>query len=104
MSSVEPRRTSRIPGKRELTALVLLYDKGPRLNLGEAIEILREELCVTKRTASNIVRRLRRIGAARVEVERERISIEVVSPDELLRRVAEAYLDGRKRRCQLRRP
>lgn len=92
---------SRLPRKRELAALAVLHRRGPRLNYGEAIEILSIELCVTRKTARNIVKRLRRIGSARIEVSGGSLTVEVESPDSLIYRVVETYLTGRKRRCSI---
>ncbi|BAN90160.1 hypothetical protein ACAM_0691 [Aeropyrum camini SY1 = JCM 12091] len=101
MRGGEPPRLARMPGKREVAALYILYSLGPTLNYGEAVEALRERLCVTKRTARGIVKRLRRIGAAAIEVRGGEAVVTVESPEELLRRVAEAYVEGRRRRCRL---
>ncbi|BAA80048.1 hypothetical protein APE_1063 [Aeropyrum pernix K1] len=101
MSGGEPPRLARMPGKREVAALYILHRLGPTLNYGEAVEILRERLCVTKRTARRIVKRLRRIGAARLEIRGGEAVVTVESPEELFRRVAEAYIEGRLRRCRL---
>ncbi len=87
-----------MPRKRELAAYILLAERGV-LEYGEAIELLRRELCVTKRTARGIVKRLKRIGAVAL-VERNR-SFHVVAkpPDVFLREIIDGYIRSRKQRC-----
>lgn len=94
------RASGRWPKKREVAALWLLHSRGPRLNVGEAIDVLREEMCVTKRTASNIVKRLRRIGAVRLERDGDSIVVEALDPAEFIRRYASSYIASRRARCR----
>ncbi len=96
MSSI----TRRWPKKREVAALWLLHERGPRLNIGVAIDVLREELCVTKRTASNIVKRLRRIGVVKIEREQDGFVVEAMDPTEFIGRYASSYIASRKGRCR----
>ncbi len=97
-------RLSRLPGKRELAALLILWREGPDLNLEEALWLLRERLCVTKRTARNIVKRLRKLGLARVYSTGDELRVEVSDPCEALRAVAESYAERRASRCRLPEP
>jgi DNA-binding MarR family transcriptional regulator len=93
----------RVPKKRELAALWLLYSRGGTLNLGEAVDILRDELCMTKRTASNVIKRLKRLGVADIEVKENEIRVKVKSPFEVLKTLAEEYISRRRSRCKVRR-
>ena len=90
----------RIPKKRELAALWLLYKKGGEMILGDAIDILRAELCVTKRTASNIIKRLRKLKLLEVKVYPNEIRIKAIDPLSLFENVALEYLEYRKTRCR----
>lgn len=92
--------TKRWPKKREVAALWLLHRRGPRLNIGVAIDLLREELCVTKRTASNIVKRLKRIGALKIERDGDSYVVEALDPAEFIGRYASSYIASRKGRCR----
>ncbi|GAB6147514.1 hypothetical protein [Stetteria hydrogenophila] len=90
----------RWPRKREVAALWLLHERGPTLNLGEALGVLREELCVTKRTASNLLKRLRRLGAVKLETRGGGVVVEAVDPAEFIGRLASSYIAFRKGRCR----
>ncbi|MEB2836475.1 MAG: hypothetical protein GSR80_001640 [Desulfurococcales archaeon] len=92
----------RFPRKREWAALVALARRGGELSLGEAIDILRVDLCVTKRTARRIIKRLSRIGALSLEKSDGEITVKSVEPSVFLERLVDAYMAGRKRRCTLR--
>jgi len=94
-------RLRRLPGKRELAALFVLWGEGPDLNLEEALWLLRERLCVTKRTARGIVKRLRRIGLAEVYVDGGELRVRVRDPCEAVKAVAEGYIERRASRCRL---
>ena len=88
-----------LPRRRELAAYRLLLEAGT-LDLGEAIDLLRARMCVTKRTARGIVKRLRRIGAVRIVRERDgRLLVEPVPPNELLRIITDGYVESRSKRC-----
>ena len=92
----------RFPKKREWAALVILYDAGSKLNLGEALDILRERLCVTKRTARRIVGRLRKLGLLKLERREDSIIVSVQDPLHALRALAERYANMRRERCSIR--
>ncbi len=92
----------RVPKKRELAALWLLYRKGESLNLGEAIDVLRKDLCVNRKTALNIIKRLKKLGIAEVRVLENEIQIKLKDPLTLVKYIAEEYLELRKRRCKLK--
>jgi hypothetical protein len=91
----------RIPRKRELAALWLLYERGSTLNLGEALDILRSELCVTKRTARNIIKRLRKLGIVEVRVKEGELELKIGNPVDVFKRVVDEYILQRKKRCRL---
>jgi len=97
-------RLARLPGKRELAALTILHGRGPRLEYGEAIELLREELCVTKRTARNIIKRLRRLSLVSITREGGVLVVEAESPCKAVELAVSGYLERRMRRCTLRGP
>ncbi len=65
------------------------------------MDILRLELCVTKRTARRIVKRLRRLGLASVLRERDSLVVEVINPAEALERLVLEYSARRRSRCKL---
>ncbi len=90
----------RVPKKREITALWLLYKKGGEINLGEAIDLLRTELCVTKRTASNIIKRLRKLKLLEVKIYPNEIRIKAIDPLSIFESIALEYLKYRKTRCK----
>lgn len=95
-------RALRLLRKREWASLALLHENGPRLEYGEAINLLRAGMCVTKRTARNIIKRLRSMGYASIAREGDRIVVEVVSPEEAMRKITDSYLSWRKARCRPR--
>ncbi len=90
----------RVPKKRELTALWLLYTKSSEMNLGMAIDLLRDELCMTKRTASNVIKRLRKLGLVEIRVHNDEIRLKAVSPLSLIENIASQYIELRRKRCK----
>ena len=91
----------RFPRKREWAALVALARRGGELNLGEAVDVLRVDLCVTKRTARRIIKRLSRIGALSLEKSGGEILVKPVEPSVFLEQLVDAYTASRRRRCAL---
>jgi len=89
---------ARFPKKREWAALLILADKAP-LNLGEALDLLKNQMCVTKKTALNIIKRLKRLGLARLEVTPSGVLVSILEPSEALRLLVNRYLEGRRVRC-----
>lgn len=89
----------RMPGKRELAALYLLHTMGGDLNYGEAIDILRTRMCMNKKTARNVVKRLRKIGALTVYKEGGELRVRVRSPWEYLEELLSHYVNVRSGRC-----
>ena len=63
---------------------------------------MRSELCTTKRTARNIIKRLKRIGALEIVEEEGRFTVKTVDPSILLYRVAASYIDRRRKRCPMK--
>lgn len=92
--------SGRWPRKREIAALWLLHERGPKLNLGAAVDILRAEFCVTKRTAVNIVKRLKRIGAVRIMRGDGEFIVEAVDPASFIAERASSYIASRRARCK----
>ena len=85
--------------KRELAAMLILSELG-RANIGEAITTLRAELCVTKRTAINIIKRLRKLGLVNVVARSNDIVVEPVEFCEAMRRIALTYINSRRARMR----
>ncbi|MCE4609780.1 MAG: hypothetical protein F7C36_05315 [Desulfurococcales archaeon] len=84
--------------KRELAAYTLL-SKHKKINYGDAIDLLTSELIMTKRTASNVLRRLKRLGLIKVKIEDTRIIIEVEDIWRILDNMLEKYKAERHRRA-----
>jgi len=84
--------------RREIAAYLLLYRRKVE-EYGEAIDIVRRELCTTKRTARNIVKRLARVGAIRVYRAGDTYRIEVAEPLEVLELMAGGYIASRREKC-----
>ncbi len=55
--------------KRELVAYYLLCSNENTWNIGDAVDFLVSKLCLSKKTAYNIFRRLRRLGLLRRQVD-----------------------------------
>jgi len=89
---------ARFPRKREWAALLILADKSP-LNLGDAVIVLKNNMCVTKKTALRIIKRLRRLGLAKVETAKDGMVVSVLKPSEALSLLVGRYLEGRRSRC-----
>jgi len=90
----EPQPIRGVPRRREVAALYLLYTHKPR-DLGEAIDLVSERLCTTRRTARRIIKRLKRIGLIRMEKSGGVILIEAASPEDLIRAIALPYISRR---------
>lgn len=88
-----------VPRKRELAAYMILYKHGVR-EYGEAIDILSKELCTSRKTARNIIKRLKRIGALSLEKRGEHIGVGLVDPESLLWLIASGYVSARRERCR----
>ncbi|MEB3816434.1 MAG: hypothetical protein LRS46_00620 [Desulfurococcales archaeon] len=91
----------RFPKKREWSALFILYEEGRELNMGTAVDLLRDRLCVTKRTARNILKRLARLGLINFRVADGQVRVEILNPSEALARLVNEYVSTRRRRCRL---
>jgi len=85
--------------RRELAAYLLLY-RSRVGEYGEAVELVRRELCTTKRTARNIVKRLARVGALRIVRRGDRFLVEVREPLELIELMVGGYIASRRDRCR----
>ncbi|MEB3759922.1 MAG: hypothetical protein GSR72_01700 [Desulfurococcales archaeon] len=84
--------------KRELVAYTLLC-KHKKINYGDAIDLLASELVMTKRTASNILRRLKRLGLIKVKIEDTGIIVEAEDIWRILNDMLERYKTERHRRA-----
>jgi len=92
-----PKPLRGLPRRREIAALYLLARRGP-LNLGDAIDLIREELCTTKKTARNIIKRLRRIGLLYYTMNGDGITVNPLPLEMLVEAIAIPYIEGRKSR------
>lgn len=90
--------------RRELAAAILLYRLygGSKVNMGEALDFLRREFCVTRKTAVNIVRRLGKLGFLRVSMEGGGLNVEIIDPVSVLEARARDYVKSRRERCTLK--
>ena len=88
--------------KRELSASFLLYRSfgGREVNLEEALSLLREEMCLTRSSALNVVRRLQKLGFLDVRKKDESIVMLPHDPLRPLEAISLSYLSSRKGRCR----
>ena len=84
--------------RRELAAYYILLEASP-LNLGEAIDLLSRELCMTMKAARSVVKRLRRLHLLHIEKGEAGLLVRVREPLEVLRDDARTYVEDRRRRC-----
>jgi predicted DNA-binding transcriptional regulator len=84
--------------KREIAAYYLLLKKGP-INLGEAVDIIAQQLCTTKKTARNIVKRLIRLGLVEKKVNSTSITVSAVKPERILENLYSTYSSQKRRKC-----
>ncbi len=87
--------------KRELAAYIILYDKGPEINLGTAIDLIASRLCTTRRTARNIIKRLRKLNILSISKTSDAIVIRVKDPVDFIRDVTRGYIITRSSRCKM---
>lgn len=100
----EPQPLKGLPRRREVAALYLLHQSGA-LELGEAIALLADRLCLTRRTAHNIVKRLRRLGLVRYSRDPAgRVLVRAASPEDLVRAIAIPYIRRRDEEGCTRQP
>ncbi len=83
--------------KRELASYALLL-KYKELNYGDAIDLLRRELYMTKKVASNTLRRLRRLNLIQLEKREDSLVIKPVSPELVLEKTLNEYKENRRKR------
>ena len=84
--------------RRELAAYYVLLEASP-LNLGEAIDLLSGKLCMTRKVARSVVKRLRRLRLLYLEKGEGGLLVRVREPLEVLREDAHNYMEDRRRRC-----
>ncbi len=87
--------------RRELAAIMLLhrlYGVG-KVNLGLVLDTLRGEMGVTKRTAVNIVKRLRKLGFISILRDSGGLYVELRNPCVVLEEYAMNYVRFRKERA-----
>ncbi|MEB3844254.1 MAG: hypothetical protein LRS48_01065 [Desulfurococcales archaeon] len=86
--------------KRELAAYILLQYRGPLVELGEAVDVLSRELCMTRRTARAVIKRLRKNGLLTYIKRDNMILLEVKPLDQAARELLENYRRQRQDRCE----
>ncbi|MCD6301333.1 MAG: hypothetical protein J7L82_04605 [Staphylothermus sp.] len=91
-------RWSRLLKKRELVAYYLLcgWEGGRTWNIGEAVDYLIKELCLSRKTAINIIRRFKRLELLN---QRDQVSLSCVGFKSYLEEIVKNYVCLRKRRC-----
>ncbi|MDM7275132.1 MAG: hypothetical protein P3X22_003280 [Thermoprotei archaeon] len=87
--------------RRELAAAFMLYRLygASKVNMGEALDTLKGEFCVTRRTAVNIVRRLGKLGFLRVLIEGGSLKVEIMDPVSVLEARTMDYVKSRREKC-----
>ena len=85
--------------KREIAAYLLLLDKG-EINLGDAIALVSNEFCTTRRTARRIVKRLSRLGFLSLEYDDKALRVRCKPPREVLEKLVSGYIEKRRARCR----
>ena len=88
----------RVPKKREFAAYRLLLEYN-EINLGEAVEYLSKNLCVPRRTARNIIKRLKRIGFIEIIFEESEPKLRVKPLPHVLNLLTDDYIEKRSKRC-----
>jgi len=83
-----------------MAALWLLNTNGGNINLGEALDLLSQEMCVTRKTARSIIKALAHLGLASISVDGGEVKVKAVDPSHYVREVALSYIRGRKDRCR----
>ncbi|MEN2999793.1 MAG: hypothetical protein ABDH61_04380 [Acidilobaceae archaeon] len=88
--------------KRELSASILLHRSfGEReVNVEEALSLLRREMCLTRSSALNVVKRLRKLGFLEIRKREDSIVVLPYSPLRPLEAMALSHLSSRKERCR----
>jgi DNA-binding FadR family transcriptional regulator len=94
-------RIKRLLKRREMAALWLLGSSasGP-MNLGDAMDLLCREMCVSRKTARAVIKALARLGLASVSVVGGEVKVKAVDPSYYVREVALSYIEARKGRCR----
>ncbi|MEM1928272.1 MAG: hypothetical protein QXS85_06025 [Acidilobaceae archaeon] len=89
--------------KREIAAILKLVERfgvASRVNIGLAIGLLEEEVCMNKKTARNTIKRLAKFGFVHVLRDDEEILVEIEDPLRVLKRYVDEYLEKRLKRCR----
>ncbi|MCX8196288.1 MAG: BlaI/MecI/CopY family transcriptional regulator [Acidilobaceae archaeon] len=88
--------------KRELAASIIMYKKfgEGEANLEDLVSLLREEMCLTRRSAMNVIKRLRKLGFLEVRAGGRSIAAILRNPLEPLEAMASSYVSSRKGRCR----
>ncbi len=89
--------------RRELAAAVLLYRLygKSKVNMGDVLDTVRGEFCVTRRTAFNIVKRLGKLGFLKISVEGSSLNVEIMDLVSVLEAKTMDYVKSRKEKCKL---
>jgi len=87
-----------MPRKRELAAYWILREYNEIVNYGTAIDLLRRNLCVTRKVAINIIKRLKKLGLIKVLVSENEVVIKVASFDRVIKQLVNTYINARRAR------
>jgi hypothetical protein len=88
----------RYPRKREMLAYYVLVAKGERLEYREAIELLREKLCLTPRIARSVLKRLRNMNYVKLVNTGSSIIVEPRDLNSVFEEMIKKYSADRCRR------
>ena len=88
-----------LPGRRELAVYRLVLELG-EANLGTVIDKVSKELCMTRKTARNIIKYLAKIGALEVIKYPVELSVRARDPREFLEALTSGYISSRRERCR----
>ncbi len=81
--------------KRELVAYYLLCSSENTWNIGDAVDLLISRLCLSRKVAYNILRRLRRLGLLRKQFD---LVYKCVPFHVYIKRIVEDYVYTRSKR------
>ncbi len=95
------KRISRWVKKREFLSYYLLYKRfsTDKFNIGEAIDVLVREFCMSRKSAFNVFRRIYKMGF----IERiDKLVYRCLEPSDILDAYLRSYREKRLKRCKNR--
>ncbi len=84
--------------KRELAAYILLGSRG-EIELGEAIDLLSRELCMTRRVSRGVIKRLRKLKLLEYNKDNSKIIVKVKPIEQALAEFYKGYRSQRQKKC-----